>query len=658
MKRPPSVATLLATITGMLVVMLVSTFALLAGSAFDKKQNSARSLAAVQIERSILLAKAALRSEASVIASVGQNRSDAEWIETINNLHSDSEKDFSLVAAGLRAYRKGNSDSGLPELTDAVNRYNELFREISGKVQWRTATGLKNNMAHWHLAYTNLLSETNEQADILSRDIIRADPLINDMIDINRLAWNARVMAGTDRGLLKAAIETDGTLSTDQLLQFAEISDRIDATWAKVLEESKLPFLPPQLKAAIQQAQDSYFHRLRTLRAEVIDRLANGHPVSISSQEWTRLSDQGLNGISRISDVALDLTEAHESRELSAATRHFYFAIVLMILSIGLASFASLYVMSRVIWPLKRITRSMGTVIEGDLGHAIPFGNRQDEIGQFARTLQMFRDGAVERQHLEAELLRNQVAKQIAETANRVKSEFLAAMSHELRTPLNAIIGFSEVIKTDAFGPDLPRYRDYAGHIHGAGTHLLSIINSILDYTKAEAGKLDLRIEQVDLADIIEEAACLVRQQATERQLQLRLDVGALPPMALDRLRVKQTLVNLLSNAVKFTNAGGKVTVEAGQNAFGDVEICVRDTGIGIAPEMLPLVFEPFRQIDSALARKYEGTGLGLSLVKTFVELHDGNVRIESKVAQGTAVFISFPAARSVRRQSIQLSSL
>jgi signal transduction histidine kinase len=165
-----------------------------------------------------------------------------------------------------------------------------------------------------------------------------------------------------------------------------------------------------------------------------------------------------------------------------------------------------------------------------------------------------------------------------------------------------------------------------------------------LDFTKAEAGKLDLRVEPVKLADVIEEAVRLVRQQAVERQLRLRLDIAPLPLLTIDRLRVKQILLNLLSNALKFTPGGGEVLVGAERDASGGVIVCVRDSGIGIAPEMLPLVFEPFRQIDSALARKYEGTGLGLAMVKTFIELHGGDVRIESELARGTAVFISLPA--------------
>ena len=651
MKRPQSIAVLLAGITGVLVIMLVSTFAIFAHDAFVKKQSSARSLVAVQIERDILAAKVALRSESNLV-EVG------DWRDRMISLHSKSEKSLFQVTTELRSYRNGDDGQGLRRLIDAVNQYNDAVHALLENGRLPAARDSKGILARWRLVYTNLLSEANDQADTLSLDIVRADPANNDLIDVNRFAWNARVMAGTDRRLVAAAISTGSFLSTDQFLQLSETADGINVLWTKVRDRANHSSLPLALNAAIEKAQKSYFQDVRAQRTAIIEKLANGQPAPVSQRDWIERSDEGLNSISAISDIALDLTEAHESLEFAAAIRHFYFSIALMVLSIGLAASTALHVMFRVIWPLQRITQSMRTVIDGNLGHAIPFGDRPDEIGQFARTLQRFRDGAVEKQELQAELLRNQVAKEIAETANRVKSEFLATMSHELRTPLNAIIGFSEVIKSESFGPGLPRYREYATDIHNAGRHLLSVINDILDFTKAEAGKLELRAEQVDLSDVIEETVCIVRQLAVDRGLQLNIDIGPLPLMMLDRLRLKQVILNLLSNALKFTNSGGSVWVEARQNAAGCVVVCVRDTGIGIAPDMISLVFEPFRQIDSALARKYEGTGLGLSLVKTLVELHGGAVTIESGLERGTAVSFTLPLDRVLCRPPARVSSL
>jgi two-component system cell cycle sensor histidine kinase PleC len=276
----------------------------------------------------------------------------------------------------------------------------------------------------------------------------------------------------------------------------------------------------------------------------------------------------------------------------------------------------------------------------------VPFTDRHDEIGQFSRAVGMFRDSAAEQVRLKSKMIENQAAKELAEKANQTKSEFLANMSHELRTPLNAIIGFSEMIKAEVYGPGLPRYRDYATDIHGAGQHLLSLINDILDLSKAEAGKLDLHVEPVDLAGLIQETARLMSERAAQQKLRLTLSIAALPPLLIDRLRTKQILLNLLSNAIKFTPENGSISIKADRDPAGRVVICVRDTGIGIAPEMIAVAFEPFRQIDSTVARKSEGTGLGLSLVKKFIELHEGEVTLESTVTEGTAVFIAFPAAR------------
>jgi two-component system cell cycle sensor histidine kinase PleC len=231
--------------------------------------------------------------------------------------------------------------------------------------------------------------------------------------------------------------------------------------------------------------------------------------------------------------------------------------------------------------------------------------------------------------------------------ASKAKSNFLALMSHELRTPLNAIIGFSEVIAGEHFGPTgSERYRSYAGDIHGAGRHLLALINDILDLSKAEAGKLDLHPEPVDVAPLVRDCVKLVADKARSQGIRVTVSVPPeTPPLFADALRLKQILVNLLSNAVKFTERGF-VEIAAERSGAGEFVLRVTDTGVGMAPEMIPIALEPFRQIDSALARKFEGTGLGLSLVKSLVERHEGRLEIESALDRGTTVRTVFPAAR------------
>ena len=236
-------------------------------------------------------------------------------------------------------------------------------------------------------------------------------------------------------------------------------------------------------------------------------------------------------------------------------------------------------------------------------------------------------------------------ARRAAEQANQTKSQFLANMSHELRTPLNAIIGFSDILEQQLFGRfEFDRHRDYARLIKTSGEHLLEVVNSILDMSKIDAGRFEIHVEPVPVAGLVDDAIAMMSHQISSRQLKLvrRIEPG-LPQLAADRRACKQILLNLISNAAKFTEAGGTVTIGAHQDR-GGIVIEVADTGIGIAAEDLPRLGTPFVQADADINRRYQGTGLGLSVVKGLVQLHGGTLTIASRPGQGTTVSVALPA--------------
>jgi signal transduction histidine kinase len=321
------------------------------------------------------------------------------------------------------------------------------------------------------------------------------------------------------------------------------------------------------------------------------------------------------------------LARVDESAENYRTSRLVVIAIAVgsLMLALGLGYALSL----SLITPVQKMSWRFDEIGAGNFSRRVEVSNR-DELGLLAANLNRMSD--------ELGRLYQQL-----ETANRHKSEFLANMSHELRTPLNAVIGFSEALQERMFGQLNEKQGEYVNDIHASGKHLLSLINDILDLSKIEAGKMELEPSDFQLRELLETTITLMRERAMRQGITVSLDV---PPeignIRADERKVKQVMLNLLSNAVKFTPQGGKVQVAARMNGQA-VEVSVADTGPGIAPEDQALVFEEFKQVGPDRARKAEGTGLGLALVKKFVELHGGTIRLESAPGQGSKFTFSVP---------------
>jgi signal transduction histidine kinase len=288
----------------------------------------------------------------------------------------------------------------------------------------------------------------------------------------------------------------------------------------------------------------------------------------------------------------------------------------------------------------------MRRIATGDISAAVPSLEHRTELGDMARAVHVFKEKSIENQRLHEQEARRSAelarARDEAQAANRTKSEFLANMSHELRTPLNAVIGFSEVMQAQIFGPlGDKRYAEYASDIHRSGTHLLEIINDILDLAKVEAGHLELRPDVVDIRQLFTACERLMHNKAEAAGVSLVVrPADDVSEIVADEIRLRQILLNLLSNAVKFTPRGGCVTLLVERSPDHTCDFKVTDTGIGMSESEIAIAMEPFRQIDNTTARRYEGTGLGLPLTRALTELHGGTFILSSKSGAGTTATV------------------
>jgi len=457
--------------------------------------------------------------------------------------------------------------------------------------------------------------------------------------------WSARAEDVTSQAyaLLDLLVEADADLRIGILTGYPDFLEAHDETVRQIPDAvARLQELvkddPPQAATA-RQVSEKISHKLALMatiteraRSQAADR-ARGRGLLAKNNLLTIAIQQDMVTFVQ---QALASTEARQ-QELERSKQRFQWLLGLGTISVVLLSLGIFFVfMGGIRGRLKTLTANIQRLAARQpLAQSIP---GHDE---FARLDHAFHDmaGAV----AEASKLEHE-AKEIAETANRAKSEFLANMSHELRTPLNAVIGFSEVLKDESFGPMNEKQKEYITDVLESGKHLLSLINDILDLSKIEAGKMEIRTGEVDLRALLKNSLTIIKEQALARGIELSLNASdTLGTIQADDRKVKQIVFNLLSNASKFTPDGGKIGIEASRTD-ARVLISVWDTGIGIEEKDRQKVFEEFRQIDSALSRKYAGTGLGLSLAKRFVELHGGQMWFESAGKnQGTRFSFTLP---------------
>ena len=300
-----------------------------------------------------------------------------------------------------------------------------------------------------------------------------------------------------------------------------------------------------------------------------------------------------------------------------------------------------------VLGPMTRLdTLTLSFLCVGALVYFVVLANRLHATSIGSVIFRAEKDALIA--ELEQAKLNSDEARRRAESANTAKSRFLATMSHELRTPLNAILGFSEVMKAELFGAHaIPVYKEYSTDIHSSGQHLLMLINEILDLSRVEAGRYDLKEESISLPGIVDECRHLLAMRAKNRDITVSDSVeAALPRLWADERAVRQVMLNLLSNAIKFTPQGGAIVVKVGWTAAGGQYLSIRDTGPGIPEDEIPIVLSTFGRGSLAQKNADEGTGLGLPIVKGLVELHGGEFRLLSKIREGTEVIVVFPPER------------
>ena len=644
MRRFLSISVLLQTVTLLMTLSLVTVCGLYALEALHKQEAARRVPQILEVSNHLYAALQSIRNErGNTLTLIESSQLTTPEIKAeLGTLRAASGKALNSMLMGLASIEFEGRDEALAEIRAPWRAFDGLRHEVDTALQEPLERRPTDLGTRWVDTYNALSDTIDGLSNRLENELTHTDAYTAGLVRIKQIAWSVRAETGRDRFRLGTIMTSGKGLTESQRLTFAVLAGQIDGEWKILKDQATVPDMPPELRAAVVRADKLYFTDVRKAHNEIVANLAAGRTTGIDTHKWMLLATPGQEAIFAVGKVALDSAGEHALEQFTTAQRDFYIAILLMGFFCAIGVLTSWYVFRGVVRPVNRVTEAMRSIAEGNLAHTIPYEHRSDEIGSLAHGLRVFRDNAIEKQRLRIE-------KDGAVAASRAKSEFLANVSHELRTPLNAIIGFSDVIKTEMFGPVGDRYRAYSMDIFNSGTHLLGLINEIVDLSKLEAGQLELHEEVVDMAGCVDACVNLIKDAATKAgvHLSVYLDFDVSFVLA-DERRLRQILINLLSNAVKFTPDSGRVRLSTTRVPEG-FTIQVSDTGIGIAAEDIPKALTPFGQVDSKISRKHEGTGLGLPLVKHLAELHGGSLSIASEPNIGTTVTVFFPTMRIVR---------
>lgn len=563
-------------------------------------------------------------------------------------------------------------------------RYHNIYLKLSSDEAYRK---LATDIAASYAQYIALGREVMARRDMLSGNLAG---LIVESRQFEELITQANELGENSDPILRTTFSELRTEMSEVLVHLNVFSTErtvknLQEIEAEITHITQLlsTYRDRDLSSKARQWADqlsAYFDRVTILIRE-LSAISAG--INTAMQEFTvlreRLDVMLDDEIQKLAEANLDNANEHAQETASLG-------LILLVgagAGAGLLIFAVYYLVSRnILAPVRQLSLAADELRGGQLTRRVniaqddELGNLGDTFNQMAESLEQAHHALIKsnveldskviertlalaaansqlgaeltlRKHTEDEL---RLAIAASDAANKAKSMFLANMSHELRTPLNAIIGFSDVIKSEMFGPvGMQKYADYAKDINSSGQHLLGLINELLDISRIEAGKLELDNAEMDLHVAIGDCVRLVSNQAKAKQIMLSSNITAGELQMLgDITRIRQIFINLLNNGIKFTPENGKISIIGGKSSDGGISISVSDTGIGISPAHLPKVLEAFGQVRNSMVRAHEGAGLGLPLAKMLVEQHDGQLSIGSELGKGTTITVTFPAARVI----------